>query len=339
MKKFEIKKKQTLSEIFTNISSGVTSFFVFVILVVFPLYTHDMYFDILGARYVFFKFWAIILVSIQALLGLIYLFLDKKNMSSSPSAFERFLDSFKPKNLVKKLIVTDYFFFAMFIVCIISTLGSGFKEESFFGNAGRYQGLECWIFYFFTYICITRTYKFNILHLDFALLSGCFASIWGILDFFMLDPFGFFRYVSENQKHMFASSVGNLNTFTNYTIMMFAVAAILFIIEKNIYKTIFYALCIIICSCGCIFGLADNTVLGYMAFFIATPFFVFNTKGKFIRYLFTIDFFLFSIFIFWYSQEETRTLFLAERNGFWVAWRLAVVWRQILRRFFSITVL
>ena len=70
------KRKETLAEVFSNIASGVTGVYVFIILAIFPLYTHDKYFDILGARYVFFKIWGISLVSILLLLGLIYIFID-----------------------------------------------------------------------------------------------------------------------------------------------------------------------------------------------------------------------------------------------------------------------
>ena len=294
-----IKKKQTLGEIFSGIASGVTGVYVFIILTIFPLYTHDMYFDILGARYVFFKIWGISLSSILALLGLIYLFIDAKNQSSSPSALSRFLNAFKPENLKKHIIITDIFFIVMIISMIISTLGSQFKSESFYGNAGRYQGLECWIIYFITYISITRTFKFKRYYLDFAILAGCFACIWGTLDFLWLDPFGFFRNVSEWQKGMFASSIGNLNTYTNYTIMVFALAGSLFVIEKNKLKTIFYAITAFIGCAGSIFGLADNIVLGFFGFYLFLPFFTFKTRRQFIRYLILIDILLFSIFVFW----------------------------------------
>ena len=42
--------------------------------------------------------------------------------------------------------------------------------ESFFGNAGRYQGLECWIIYFITYIAVTRTFKFKSFYLDYQMV-------------------------------------------------------------------------------------------------------------------------------------------------------------------------
>lgn len=294
-----VKNKQSLSEIFSGIASGVTGVYVFFILTIFPLYTHDKYFDILGARYVVFKIWAISLAVILSFLGLTYLFIDAKNQSSSPSALKRLIDAFKINNIKKYITITDIFFVAMIISMTISTIGSEFKEESFYGNAGRYQGLECWLLYLISYFCITRTFKFKRFYLDFAILAGCFACIWGTLDFFWLDPFGFFRNVSAQQKGMFASSIGNLNTYTNYTIMVFALAGSLFVIEKNPIRSIFYALTSFIGCAGSIFGLADNIVLGFFGFFLFLPFFTFKNRRQFLRYLILIDILLLSAFTFW----------------------------------------
>ena len=145
----KVKKHESLSDIFKNIASGVTGFFVFIILILFPLYTHDKYFDILKARYVFYKVWTLSLILILIALGIIYLFIDYNNNVSSPSAIERFFSFFKIENLKKNLNVTDVFFIIMIVSMIISTAGSNYKEESFYGSSGRFQGLECWILYFF----------------------------------------------------------------------------------------------------------------------------------------------------------------------------------------------
>lgn len=298
-----IKNKQSLGEIFHNIASGITGVYVFVILAVFPLYTHDMYFDILGARYVFFRIWGISLASILSMLGLIYLFIDAKNQVSSPPAYIRFINSFKLSNIKNHILITDIFFIIMIISMTISTIGSDFKEESFFGNAGRYQGLECWIVYFITYISITRTFKFKKMYLDFAILAGCFACIWGMLDFFALDPFGFFRNVTGGQRGMFASSIGNLNTYTNYTIMIFGLSGTLFVLEKNPIKTVFYIIASIISCAGSIYGISDNTILGFFGFYLFLPFFVFTNRRGFLRYLILIDVFFVSLFLFWVGLQ------------------------------------
>ena len=293
-----VRKRESMSDVFKGIAGGITGTYVFFILTVFPLYTHNKYFDILTARYRLFFWSSIVLCSLLFLLGLIYILLDYQNQASSPTAIKRFLLAFKPENIKKHLVLTDVFFIVMIISMTLSTVFSNFKEESFFGNAGRYQGLECWIIYFLTYFAVTRTFKFKKYYLDFALLAGAFACIWGILDFFWLDPFGFFQNVEALQQGMFASSIGNLNTYTNYTIMIFALAGALFIIEKNIYKSIFYCIITLVAASGTIFGFADNAVLGFAGFFIATPFFVFKSRRMLLRYLIVVDTLLISMFIF-----------------------------------------
>ena len=299
MAKVNVKKRETLSDVFKNIASGITGVYVFIILAIFPLYTHDMYFDILGARYMFFKIWAISLVVILSLLGILYMLMDYSNKQSAPCAFYRFFTSFAPKNIKKHIVITDIFYVAMLIVCIISTLNSGFKEEALTGNAGRYQGLECWILYTLTYFAITRTFKFKKMYLNFALLAGVIACLWGDADFLWLDPFGFFKNVNYVQHTMFASSIGNLNTYTNYTAMIFAIGSVLFYLEDNFIWTIIYFIASVIGATGSVFGLADNAVLGFFAFYLFLPFFRFKTRRDFVRYFWLIDSLLISLFLFW----------------------------------------
>ena len=293
-----IRKRQSMSDVFKGIASGITGIYVFFILTIFPLYTHNKYFDILTARYRLYFWSSIVLCYLLFLLGIIYILLDYQNQSSSPTAIKRFLLAFRIENIKKHIVITDVFFIVMLVSMTISTIFSNFNEESFYGNAGRYQGLECWIIYFLTYFAITRTFKLKKYYLDFALLAGAFACIWGILDFLWLDPFGFFVNVEAVQQGMFASSIGNLNTYTNYTIMIFALAGALFIIEENIYKSLFYCIITLIAASGTIFGFADNAVLGFAGFFIAMPFFVFKNRRMFLRYFIVIDTLLISMYAF-----------------------------------------
>ena len=294
------KKRTNLSEIFKNIASGITGVYVFVILTLFPLYTHDMYFDILGARYAFFynfTLWYLCLLLI--FLGISYLIIDYKEGYNSPNAVEKFISAFSFKNIKRHIRITDIFFGLLIISMIISTVGSNeVMEAAFFGHQGRYQGLECWFVYFFAYIAITRTFKFKIMYLDFAIIAGCFACMWGTVDFFYVDPFRFFVNVSSSQQNMFASSIGNLNTYTNYTIMIFALAGGLFLIEKKFIKSIFYGIAAIISCTGSLYGLADNIVLGFFGFFLFAPFFAIKNRRNLLRYLILIDILLFSLYLF-----------------------------------------
>ena len=294
----KIKKRETLSEIFAGIAAGTSGVYVFLMFTLFPLYTHDMYFDILGMRYGVYLWISRVFVAFLIFLGGAYFFIDYSENVSSPPAIKRFILAFHPKNIRKYISITDICFFVMILSMTISTLGTYWKEEAFYGNAGRYQGLECWLTYFLAYLGVSKTFRFKKFYLDWAILAGCFACIWAMLDFFQLDPFGFFRNVGDIQKGMFTSSVGNLNTFTNYSIMMFAVSASMFLVEKNRYKLIFYGVTTLITCAGTMFGLADNSVIGFAAIFVVLPFIALDTRRSLLRYVILIDIFFLSILIF-----------------------------------------
>ena len=292
------KKIYNIDETFKSIANGITGITVIVIFAIFPLYTHDMYFDILTARYLFFKAIVIVYLVLMVILGLIYLATKGDINLDGRTAFDRLSNALNPKNIKKYIIKSDIFFIFMIIGMCIGTLNAGrFIKESFFGFSGRYQGLECWILYFVLYILVSRTFKFEKKYIDLALICGAFVSIWGITDFFQMDIFGFFVRVSEGQKFQFTSSIGNLNTYTNYTGMIFAIASAMFMFEKNIYKTIFYGLVSLISSVGCIFGISDNTVLSYAGFFIFAPFLLLVDKRSVVRFFYLAAIFFFSIFL------------------------------------------
>ena len=307
--KTKVKTTYDVNNVFKDIASGITGVGVFSLLVFFPLYTHDAYFDILGARYVLFKLIVMVMMILMFLLVLAFLFIDNKNSTynTKGSAFERLIDSIRPENFKKHIIITDVFFAIMIIGAAISTRFSLFPSESFYGNSGRYQGLECWLMYFMLYVMVSRTFKYKRIYLDFAILAGIFACLWSVADYLYIDLFRFFVNVSAHQRNMFTSSVGNLDTYTNYTIIIFALASTLFLIEKSNIKAVFYAICSFISSIGCLVGLADNTVIGMGIFFLVTPLIAIRDKRSITRYFYLAAIFFFSISCFKYLGDIPST--------------------------------
>ena len=155
----KIKKRETLSEIFAGIAAGTSGVYVFLMFTLFPLYTHDMYFDILGMRYGVYLWISRVFVAFLIFLGVAYFFIDYSENVSSPPAIKRFILAFHPKNIRKYISITDICFFVMILSMTISTLGTYWKEEAFYGNAGRYQGLECWLTYFLAYLGVSKNFE------------------------------------------------------------------------------------------------------------------------------------------------------------------------------------
>ena len=313
--KISTTNKQSVDEIFKEIASNMTSFFIFMLLIFFPLYTHNAYYDILSSRYVLYKIIVIAHLIMLSLLGILYCLIDAKNMYHDEPAIVRFFKSFLPQNIKKHIVITDVFFFAFLIVCIISTIGSQFQKEAFYGNAGRMQGLECIIIYFLSYIAITRTYIYKRWHFDFMIIACAFACIWAYTDFLGLDIFGFLRGVSGIQRLMFTSSIGNLNTFTNYTGMGLAVACSLFCMEKDLKKVIFYGVCLFWCLIGCICGRADNAVLSIMTIYAVLPFITFNNRRGISRFVIMVAIIFVSFMFIYISAPFSKDVYYQEMRG------------------------
>lgn len=315
VKTSNLSTKKGIDGIFKDIASNMTSFFIFMLLIFFPLYTHDAYYDILSSRYVLYK--VIVLAHLIMLtgLGILYCFIDAKNMYHDEPAIVRFFKAFHPNNIKKYIVSTDIFFLVFFISCIISTVGSDFSKEAFFGNAGRYQGLECIIFYFLSYIAISRTYVYKRWHFDFMILACAFACVWAFTDFLAMDIFGFFRAVTGIQRLMFTSSIGNLNTFTNYSGMGFAVAMSLFCVERDIKKTIYYGVCSFLCLIGCICGRADNAVLSIFIVYAVLPFFVLNNRRGLSRLVISIAILFVSFMFIYLTAPLSKEVYFQELRG------------------------
>ena len=310
-----ITSSVSIDNIFKEIASNITSVFIFFLLVFFPLFTHNAYYDILSSRYVFYKIIVLAHVIMLLVLGILYCFIDAKNMYHDEPAIVRFFKAFLPANIKKHIIITDVFFFAFLIVATISTIGSQFPKESFYGNAGRNQGLECIIFYFLSYIAITRTYIFKRWHFDFMIYSCVFACIWAFTDFLALDIFHFLDGVNGVQRIMFTSSIGNLNTFTNYSGMGLAVACVLFCNEINLKKTIVYGVCIFWCLVGCICGRADNAVLSIITIYAVLPFFIFNNRRGLSRFLIMVALIFISFMFIYLTAPLSKETYFQELRG------------------------
>lgn len=277
--------KGGINEVFGSIAANITAVYVLVMLCVFPLYTHNQYFDILSARFTFYWVGTLATLIILALLFVVYLLIDWKENQGMYSREQ--LAVLLPKNLVRHMHATDWCFLVLILIMTISMIGSGYPYETFWGNRGRYQGLLCWLMYAAEYFILTRFYRFRDWHLKAFLCTGTLVCLWGITDFFRLDLFGFLSQVGASQINIFVSSIGNINTYTSFTVMIFAAAAMLFIQERKLWAVLFDFLVMAVSALACIMGVSDNVVFAYAAFFAFVPFWAWKNRQGVVRYLIT----------------------------------------------------
>lgn len=255
--------------------SLVLGIYILAIGVSFPLVIRNAYFDILVFKYYYYCFCTIIMIAL--VLGYY--------LTGGIKLTITVIKEFSIKSVVKKCTVLDIFIFLYWLIALISTVTSDYFYEAFWGNEGRFTGLFLITWYVISYFCISRFWKYKSWYIDFILIAGVFACLFGITDYFNLDIFRFKSLMVESQRPIFTSTLGNINTYTAYVGIIAAIAAVLFGAEKSIFKICWYYMCMVISFFAIIMGVSDNAYLSLAALFGFLPVYLFKNSSGVKKYL------------------------------------------------------
>lgn len=258
------------SEKIDKLRDKLMTVYVLFYLCIFPMAMHNKYFDIALFRYRLF--W--IPTFVYGCIFLVLLLIEWK----------LFPDRRRKPTFSKQ----DIFFTVLILEMGISTLLAPYQYEAFWGNRGRRMGFFIWAFFYIAYILITRFYHYKEWHLKVIMIAMIFPCILGIINFFLLDPFHFFDGVDEKYIYTFASTFGNINTYSAYAGMSTAICTSCFVLyDKNkICIPSFFMM--ILTMTAFILSVSDNTVLSALAIFGILPIIAFTDLRKMIRYLISL---------------------------------------------------
>lgn len=257
-----------------RINSTVVALFTLLIIAGVPIIFHNYYFDILVFKYYFYC--AVVITMAVVLFIITIIFMKKDNREFGGRNRETIIKGFS----IKKLSSADWTMLAFFAAAGISTLQSEYLYESFWGNEGRLCGLFLIILYTISFFIITKCLRFKKWYLDIFLVSALIVCIIGILHYFKFDPIGFKDDLVDRDYGIFTSTIGNINTYTSYIAIVTGMSSILFAIEKNVYKKIWYLICFVVSLFSLITGISDNAYLTLMALYGFLPLYLFsNIKG------------------------------------------------------------
>lgn len=312
-----------------------TTVYVLFMFCVFPLMTHDRYYDILTFRYHTYLTATAILSAITAVLLILRVASRKKSSSTTTSTSSRHdasvdastevVVSTKAKtstpsrrdasnpftrighyikhHILPKLTITDRCFLILYLVIALSTAFSQYPYEALHGFwkaengniIGRYQGLLSWTAYLAMYFIVSHFYRPRHWHIYPVLLTIFLACLWGIADFFLLDPFHFLELVDDTNRYLFVSSFGNINTYTAFTGMALAFSGALFIFSDRTLDTALAYLVFLITAFADVMGLSANVFLSLGITMALLPMLCFRNARGLTRYLFMLSTILFAI--------------------------------------------
>ena len=271
------EKGQTKAEKdFYKITEGITLLYLGLILLIFPLYVRNGYFDILQAKFAFFWISSSAYSVIMLLFLLLYAFTIKKEERNR--IYTKLFFSVEGGKK-KAFLPTDYLFLALVAVYFISMFLSGYIYETWWGSMGRNMGSFTWLLLFTVYLFLTRFYRFKKGHLILLSISIFLQASWGISDFFWMNLFHFFDGVDNKSLwSSFSGGVGNINGYTSLMISYTGLYAGLFLGEKREKWSLFFLLMYIYTLLAAIYGMSDNAVFALFVLFLSLPFFCFRKK-------------------------------------------------------------
>ena len=117
----------------------------------------------------------------------------------------------------------------LLLACVISCARFGFDEATLTGSEGRYCGLNFWLACGGAF-AIMASGASRLPHIDAAAIvcAGAVAAL-GIANALGLDPLRFYPGISEKQRSVFLSTIGNADFFGAYLAMLFPLAGARFV--------------------------------------------------------------------------------------------------------------
>lgn len=254
--------------------STILGLYVILIGIGLPLVVKNGYFDILVVKYSYYYICTIFM----SLLVLGYFI---KVIARQPSVF---FEKISLKRILEKCTIVDYSILIYLIVSILSTITSDYRYESFWGNEGRFTGLFLIFWYVVSYFCVSRFWRVKGWYIDAILAGGIIVCLFGITDYFNLDIFRFRVNVIQEQKMIFTSTIGNINTYTSYVGIIMAISSVLFTTDRTSKSMLWHYVCVVISFLAIIMGVSDNAYLSLGALFAFLPLYLFKSRKGIRRY-------------------------------------------------------
>ena len=295
---------------FGRITGTLMTIYVLFYLCVFPLATHDKYFDILDFRFKLYWIPTFCVGILFLILGLIYLITDK--VSNGGTLTAKLKENLKWNVLKTKLTKTDICFIALIFIMTLSVIFADYQYEALWGSRGRFNGLVLWLMFFIAYGLVTRFYHFKKWHLYAYLIAACLPEIWGITDFFMLDLLHFHVGGAAEYIYTFVSSVGNINTYTNMVALHFGASITLFVLSDCKCEKLLTFVAVVISSFAIVMGISDNGLLAAGAIFAFLPFVAWTSRQHIIRFFVTFSIFATSVLVTAYLTTQHATIAVAD---------------------------
>lgn len=141
----------------------------------------------------------------------------------------------KPFYLEKKIALI--FLLTVLIVSILSPV----SKMAFIGSDSRGEGFIIFAIYVILFLLATKYLKINNLGINIIFISASIISIYGIFQFYGIDPIQQFIFGSVQSGYGAISTIGNRNFLSNYICIFLFISSSMYIFKKE-KKYFFFAI-------------------------------------------------------------------------------------------------
>ena len=215
------------------------------IALLFPLVIHRSYFDILETKQAFYMIWTLAALFAFLLCAAIKGDTQEKNL----------------KNIEMRRPAWMIWGGCFLAAALLSAICSPYRAAAFTGSEGRYQGVMTLALYGVTFFLVMKGRDRKKEFVSVCLVSGAAVCILGLCQQLMLDPFGWLGQIQAFERPMFLSTIGYINFFSCYMVMMWALTLGMCCFAVGPRHVIYWA-AFVLFSCGILIGNSDS---GYLA--------------------------------------------------------------------------
>ena len=209
----KLKKKQkapekTAGQQMVDYSASIlAAIYVFIMLVIYPLYYRNKYYDMGNAKYDFFQYVSAAFLIVFLVIYAGWLIVYRKNFS--------FITA------MRKLSVTDWCVLAYLLFSYLSFFFSEYKDVASKGYDGWYMGLMSQVMFVMIYFIISRFWKWNPATLGLAVITAAVTYQIAVLQRFSIDPLKMYENLGAEYIEKFISTLGQTTWFSSYAVLLF----------------------------------------------------------------------------------------------------------------------
>lgn len=260
------KRDKSVAESFAQIAVGV---YVFAMMIIFPLFYQDKFYNMGSAKYTFFKYVNLIVLPCVMLLSIVCLILAMRTMQF--------------KELVRKISVTDWFVIGYFLVVVISYLLSPYRESAWWGSDGWNMGLFSQLVFIGIYFTVSRFFEVKKTHIYmFCIISGIVFFL-GVINRFGIDPLN--MHDGQGIAPSFLSTLGQPTWYSSFLCTVFPIGLYMFWNSDDIKESIAFGIYMFIGFSTMVTQNSDSAYIAMVLMMLGLFCFSFSSNKKLIRFV------------------------------------------------------